>query len=86
MSLQRNLPDDEGIIDLAGALRSNRSLAILNMSECNLTDVNCPPLAAALKKNGALKELDLNRNLLTNTGAESLLSSFGTNLTLNTLR
>jgi Ran GTPase-activating protein (RanGAP) involved in mRNA processing and transport len=60
---------DEGSQSIAKALKTNRSLKKLFLTDCRITDIGVIGLNESLKVNATLEVLNLNDNQINNSGA-----------------
>ncbi|MBP9877433.1 MAG: hypothetical protein KBF71_03765 [Alphaproteobacteria bacterium] len=76
---------DQGIAQLADALRSNNSLTSIVIWQGQIGDAGAKALAAALQENRTLKELLLPANRIGNEGAQAFAAALKVNTTLTAL-
>ncbi|KAM9332675.1 uncharacterized protein KZ484_017784 [Pholidichthys leucotaenia] len=74
LDMSYNNLKDAGVKLLCWGLESlNCQLEVLRLHNCNLSKLSCAPLVSALKSNPShLRELDLSRNILQDSGVEQL--------------
>lgn len=76
---------DQGIVQLANALKSNGTLTSLVIWQKQIGDAEAQTLAGALQENKALKELHLPANQIGNKGACAFAAALKVNTTLTEL-
>lgn len=67
---------DDGISEIAAALRSNNTLTELNVSNCRITQQGASSLASALKQNRTIERLDVSKNSLYDEGVTAIAVAF----------
>ena len=71
---------------LSQMLKINKSLSVLDLSECGVTDAVAQHIASGLAKNNVLQALNINSDQLKSEGAGYILQSLQQNETLRILR
>jgi len=77
--------DCKGAVDMANALKKNRSLVNLNLSHSQVGDEAAKAFGSMFAQNSTLQTLNLSCCLIHGEGAEALLSGLEKNSTLQTL-
>ncbi|XP_052407899.1 NACHT, LRR and PYD domains-containing protein 3-like [Carassius gibelio] len=86
LDLTGNDPGKSGVKELCDLLQDpNCHLKTLRLRDCDLTEKSCSALAAILRSNTSLKDLDLSNNNLQDSGVKILQSGLE-NCTLEKLR
>lgn len=75
----------EGCKELCQALKVNKSLEYLCLSNCHIDDISCKYLEDAIKANRTLASLNLDSNNFTSIGFTSICSALKHNTMLHTL-
>uniref|UniRef100_A0A672R4Q3 Uncharacterized protein n=1 Tax=Sinocyclocheilus grahami TaxID=75366 RepID=A0A672R4Q3_SINGR len=88
MNLNNSRLLDSGVKEICEGLKNPVcELNILKLRDCDLTQKSCSALAAVLRSNTSLKELDMSNNNLQDSGVKKLQSGLeNTNCTLKKLR
>lgn len=76
---------DEGAAVVASFLQSNRSLIVLEMSDCGVGTRGCKAFGEALVKNATLTRLNLDNNCIADEGLAALTANLKLNRTLSSL-
>lgn len=84
--LDRNQIDEEGVVQLAAALKDNSSLVELSLWGQDIGERGAQALAEALAHNQTLQMLDLDRTCLTDQGAIALAQALEHNSSVYSLR
>eukprot|EP00980_Cylindrotheca_fusiformis_P015365 scaffold4308_cov110-Cylindrotheca_fusiformis.AAC.3 len=82
---QNTLLQDDGVVTIASALSSNRSLKHLVLAETKLTGVSSAMMQASLRWNQTLEKLNLADNSLGDEGCSHMASLLESNTTLKQL-
>ena len=77
--------DEAAVVAFADALGANTSTVLLNLANCNITDVEARHLARALKTNRTLEVLNLWHNSISDEGARELADALAVNPVLREL-
>ena len=77
---------EKAVTALSQMLKINKSLSVLDLSGCGVTDVMAQHIASGLAENTTLRALNTNSNQLKTDGAGYILQSLQQHETLHTLR
>uniref|UniRef100_A0A8C1AGQ9 NACHT domain-containing protein n=1 Tax=Cyprinus carpio carpio TaxID=630221 RepID=A0A8C1AGQ9_CYPCA len=88
LNLSKHELRDEQVNQIAALLQDKHcKLEKLMMHDCGITEKNCSALASVLRSNTSLKELDISKNNLQDSGVKKLQNGLeNTNCTLKKLR
>merc|ERR1719263_633943 len=70
---------------LCEPLKNSKSIKVVNLSECEITDDGCKHLADVLRSNHVIEELILEKNKIASEGAKLLADALISNKGLRTL-
>lgn len=82
LNLSNNLIGDAGAIDIATALKTNKTLVNMNLSQNQIGDPGAGELADMLEKNTTLKLLNLRANIIQREGYDRFMDVLEINTTL----
>lgn len=85
LNLSRNQIGDQGLIELAHALKVNASLRVLNLSNNQIREGGIPEFVISLSLNYSLQDLCLSINKINNSGLSALSGFLRDNKTLKVL-
>ena len=87
LNLSQNSLKDVGVVTIASALETNRTLKSLCLAETQMTGLSCCILSASLQhpNNSTLERLDIANNKVGDDGCISLAQALTTNTTLKSL-
>uniref|UniRef100_A0A8B9HAC4 Uncharacterized protein n=1 Tax=Astyanax mexicanus TaxID=7994 RepID=A0A8B9HAC4_ASTMX len=71
LDLSNNELQDNGMVQLSAGLKKS-TIEVIRLNNCSITDVGCDAVASALHSNFSLKELDLDKNKIGQSGVQKL--------------